>query len=72
MINNFTVIKPNKNVIRSLYSVEGEETLQKLIKENYLIHRKLNDVIDISNDNDIEIFNEIKNVKENSSNIIIF
>ena len=34
MINNFTVIKPNKNVIRSLYSVEGEETLQKLIKEN--------------------------------------
>ena len=71
MINNFTVIKPNKNVIRSLYSVEGEETLQKLIKENYLIHRKLNDVIDISNDNDIEIFNEIKNVKENSSNIDI-
>ena len=71
MINNFSLIKPNKSIIRNLYGIEGEETLQKLIKENHLIYRKLNDVIDISNDNDIEIFNEIKNAKENNSNIDI-
>lgn len=72
MLNNFSLIKPDKGIIKNLYGIEGEESLQKLIKENHLIYRKLNEVIDISNDNDIEVFNEIKNTKDNNQNIDIY
>lgn len=69
MINNFMLIKPDNIMIKNLYGIEGEDALQKLIKENKIIYRKLNDLLDISKDSDIEVFNEIKNTKENNSNV---
>lgn len=71
MVNNLSLLKPGIRVIKQLYGEKGEEVLIKLIKENHLIHRKLNDVIDISNNNDIEVFNEIQNIKENNKRIDI-
>ncbi|UEL46430.1 hypothetical protein [Terrisporobacter hibernicus] len=71
MINNFSLLKPGIRSIKQLYGEKGEEVLIKLIKENHLIHRKLSDAIDISSNNDIEVFNEIQNIKENNKRIDI-
>lgn len=71
MINNFSLIKPGVKSIKQLYGEKGEEVLINLIKQNHLIYRKLSDVIDISTNNDVEVFNEIKNIKENNKRIDI-
>lgn len=71
MINNFSLLKPGIRAIKQLYGKKGEEVLIKLIKENHLIHRKLSDVIDISSNNEVEVFNEIQNIKENNKSIDI-
>ena len=71
MINNFSLLKPGVRAIKQLYGEKGEEVLIKLIKENHLIHRKLSDIIDISSNNDVEVFNEIQNIKENNKRIDI-
>ncbi len=71
IINNFTVIKPNKAIIKTLYGNEGENILNELIKKNFIIYRSVNDLLDISTDKDIEVLSEINNTKENNSNINI-
>lgn len=71
MINNFTVIKPNESIIENLYGEEGIKVLRKLIGNNHIIHRSLNNILDISTDKDIEVITEIKNTKENNLNIDI-
>lgn len=71
MINNFSLLKPDVRTIKQLYGEKAEDVLINLIKQNHLIHRKLSDVIDISSNNDVEIFNEIQNIKENNKRIDI-
>lgn len=71
MINNFTVIKPNKVTIKTLFGSDGEKVLGELIKDNFIIYRSLNDLLDISTDKDIEVLSEINNTKENYANINI-
>ncbi|MDK2584454.1 hypothetical protein QOZ83_01160 [Romboutsia sedimentorum] len=71
MVNNFNIIKPNYTIIDTLYGEEGLNTLKSLVKNNYLIYRSLNDLLDISTDKDIEVLSEIRNAKENNSNINI-
>ena len=69
MINNFNVIKPNYAIIETLYGQGGLNILKNLVENNYLIYRSINDLLDISTDKDIEVLSEIRNTKENNSNI---
>ncbi|OPJ55646.1 hypothetical protein [Alkalithermobacter paradoxus] len=66
IINNFSLLKPTKQIIKFLYNNEGLNALENLIRNNILIDRKTTSALDICNDIDIEIFTEIKNIKENS------
>lgn len=71
MINNFSVLKPNSKIIEEMYpAYESKNTLEKLIEKNIVIERKSNNTLDIVDDRDIEIFTEIKNIKENNKNTI--
>lgn len=69
MVNNFTLIKPDLKIIKLIYGEEGEKSLQNLIKENHIIQRKINGILDISSEKDIEILSDIKDIKENNRNL---
>lgn len=71
MVNNFTLIKPDLKIIKIIYGEEGEISLLNLIKENHIIQRKVDGILDISSEKDVEIVSYIKNVRENNSNIDI-
>lgn len=71
MINNFSMIKPNHSSIEILYGDNGIKALKQLMENNHIIQRNINDILDISTDKDIEILTEIRNVRENNSNLDI-
>jgi len=71
MVNNFTLLKPDLKIIKLIYGEEGEKSLLNLIKENHVIQRKVNGILDIATQKDIEIFSDIKNIKENNRNLDI-
>ena len=71
IVNNFTILKPDLKIINLIYGEEGEKSLLNLIKENHVVQRKVNGILDIATQKDIEILSDIKNIKENNRNLDI-
>lgn len=68
VINNFSELKPDRNLIKELYGENGISLVEKLIKENYLFENRCDSTLEIASHERTEIFYEIKEVRNKLNN----
>ena len=68
VINNFSELKPDRNLIKELYGENGLLLIDKLIIENCLFENKYDSTLEIVSHERTEIFYEIKEARNRLNN----